>query len=81
MAIPGPGRYALIQADDLGDLYSCACERAMLVGGRTFDTANDFTKSAGDFLAALACLTGVQGYEYIPPSNRKSVFPFLCFLS
>jgi nucleoside-diphosphate-sugar epimerase len=63
------GRYAAIHTDDLADLYLRVCERAALVGGRTFDVANDNTESVDDFLGALARLVGAKGYAYTEPSN------------
>ncbi|KAF9488439.1 NAD(P)-binding protein [Pleurotus eryngii] len=66
---PG-GRFALVHADDLADLYVRAAEKAQIIGGQIFDAANDFTESADDFLEHLVRLTGTKTpYKYIEPSN------------
>ncbi|KAI0070032.1 NAD(P)-binding protein [Panus rudis PR-1116 ss-1] len=67
---PG-GRYALIHADDLAELYVLVTEKAQLVGGKIFDAANDFTESVDDILGKLVEVSGAQGpYEYREPSNH-----------
>ena len=66
---PG-GRFALVHADDLADLYVRATEKSALVGGKIFDAANDFTESADDLLAALVKVSGAKAaYEYTKPTN------------
>ncbi|KAF4588378.1 hypothetical protein EYR38_010346 [Pleurotus pulmonarius] len=66
---PG-GRFALVHADDLADLYVRAAEKAQIIGGQIFDAANDFTESVDDFLQHLVQLTGAKApYEFIKPSN------------
>ncbi|KAI0076345.1 NAD(P)-binding protein [Panus rudis PR-1116 ss-1] len=53
---PG-GRYALIHADDLAELY-------------IFAAANDLTESVDDILGKLVQVSGAKGpYEYREPSN------------
>ncbi|KAL4265168.1 NAD(P)-binding domain superfamily protein [Pleurotus pulmonarius] len=41
---PG-GRFALVHADDLADLYVRAAEKAQIIGGNIFDASNEFTES------------------------------------
>lgn len=66
---PG-GRFALVHADDLADLYVRAAEKAQIIGGKIFDASNDFTESVDDLLRRLADLTGVKAApEFIKPSN------------
>ncbi|KAF7441396.1 hypothetical protein PC9H_001746 [Pleurotus ostreatus] len=66
---PG-GRFSLVHADDLADLFVRASEKAQIVGGRVFDAANAFTESVDDFLRRLVELAGVKTpYVYIKPSN------------
>jgi len=68
---PG-GRYTLIHADDLADLYVRASEKAAIVGGNIFDAANDVTESVDAFLEKLVEVSGTRGgYEYIQPTNCK----------
>jgi len=67
--IPG-GRYALIHADDMADLYVRASEKAAIVGGKIMDAANPLTESVDDFLEKLVEVSGAKGgYEYIKPTN------------
>lgn len=69
---PG-GRFALIHADDLADLFVRVIEKAAICGGRIFDAANDQTESADDVLAALVKVSGAQTpYEYRAPTNCVS---------
>lgn len=70
---PG-GRYALIHADDLANLYVRASEQSAIACGKIFDAANDMTESVDDFLAKLAETSGSRGYAYLQPSNRKYYF-------
>ncbi|KAF9487760.1 NAD(P)-binding protein [Pleurotus eryngii] len=66
---PG-GRYCLVHADDLADLYVRAVEQAQVLGGQIFDAANDFTESVDDLMQRLTEISGAQSpYEYIPPST------------
>ncbi|KAG5220450.1 NAD(P)-binding protein [Salix suchowensis] len=68
---PG-GRYCLVHADDLADLYVRAIEKAQVLGGQIFDAANDFTESVDDLMQRLTEISGAQSpYEYIPPSTRE----------
>ncbi|KDQ28503.1 hypothetical protein PLEOSDRAFT_1077306 [Pleurotus ostreatus PC15] len=66
---PG-GRYCLVHADDLADLYVRAVEKAPVLGGQIFDAANDFTESVDDLMQRLNEISGGQSpYEYIQPST------------
>ncbi|KDQ52241.1 hypothetical protein JAAARDRAFT_40362 [Jaapia argillacea MUCL 33604] len=70
---PG-GRYALIHADDLADLFVKVSEKAQLVGGQIFDAANDFTESVDDILQKVVEVSGAQGpYEYTKPANAFEI--------
>lgn len=69
---PG-GRFALIHADDLADLYLRVVEKAAICGGLIFDAANSITESTDDLLAALVKVSGAKGpYEYRTPTSRMS---------
>jgi nucleoside-diphosphate-sugar epimerase len=67
-----PGqRLALIHPDDLADLYVRVAEKAHLVGGKTFDAANDFTESIDDILQKLATVAGARGPpEFLDPTGN-----------
>lgn len=66
---PG-GRFALIHADDLADLYVRATEKAAICGGLIFDAANDVTESVDDVLTALVKVSGAKApYEYREPAT------------
>ncbi|THU97489.1 NAD(P)-binding protein [Dendrothele bispora CBS 962.96] len=65
---PG-GRLSVIHQDDLADLYLRAAEKAQMIGGMTFDAANDVTESVDGFLMRLAQVVGVEGYEYRKPEG------------
>lgn len=65
------GRLALIHADDLADLYVKVAEKAAICGGKAFDAANDFTESVDEILAAVAKVSGAEGFAYREPTNRK----------
>ncbi|KAF4562945.1 hypothetical protein EYR36_003378 [Pleurotus pulmonarius] len=66
---PG-GRYCLVHADDLADLYVRAVEKAQILGGQIFDAANDFTESVDDLMQRLTEVSGARcPYEYVQPSN------------
>ncbi|KAF4598957.1 hypothetical protein EYR38_007370 [Pleurotus pulmonarius] len=66
---PG-GRYCLVHADDLADLYVRAVEKAQILGGQIFDAANDFTESVDDLMHRLTEVSGARcPYEYVQPSN------------
>jgi nucleoside-diphosphate-sugar epimerase len=68
---PG-GRYSVIHADDLADMYVRATEKSVLLGGKIFDAANDVTESTDDILAAVVKISGAQApYEYTKPNNRE----------
>lgn len=63
------GRLALIHADDLADLYVRVAEKAAICGGKAFDAANDFTESVDEILAAVAKVSGAEGFAYREPAN------------
>jgi nucleoside-diphosphate-sugar epimerase len=66
---PG-GRYAVVHADDLADLYVRAAEKSSLIGGKIFDAVNAFTESVDDLLAALVRVSGAKPpFEYTKPAN------------
>ena len=71
---PG-GRYSTIHQDDWADAYVRAVERGSIVRGSIFDIGNDFTESIDDVLATLCKVSGVKGYKYREPVNRKDLFP------
>ena len=71
---PG-GRYPIIHQDDLADAYVRAVERGSIVRGSIFDIGNDYTESVDDILATLCKVSGVKGYKYREPVNRKDLFP------
>lgn len=54
------GRFALIHADDLADLYLRAAEKAQLVTGKAFSAANDFTESIDEALKKATEVSGAQ---------------------
>lgn len=71
---PG-GKFALIHADDLADLYVRLSEGASIAGGKAFNVANDVTEDVDAFLKKLSFAAGLNGeYQYRTPSNRE-----LCF--
>ncbi|KAJ7723809.1 hypothetical protein B0H16DRAFT_1597991 [Mycena metata] len=66
---PG-GRYSMIHADDLADLYVRVAEKASLLGGKIFDAANANTESVDDLLQKLVQISGAKApYEYRKPEN------------
>ncbi|KIJ04545.1 hypothetical protein PAXINDRAFT_52935, partial [Paxillus involutus ATCC 200175] len=66
---PG-GRFVLIHADDLADLYVRAAEKAPILGGLAIDAANENTEPVDDFLQRLVGVSGAKGpYEWTTPSN------------
>ncbi|KAJ7610489.1 hypothetical protein FB45DRAFT_875838 [Roridomyces roridus] len=66
---PG-GRYALIHADDLAEMYVKVAEKASLVGGKIFDVSSPNTESVDDFLGRLVAVAGAKApYEYRRPEN------------
>ncbi|KAF7332936.1 NAD(P)-binding protein [Mycena venus] len=66
---PG-GRYAVVHADDLADLFVRVAERAPLLGGKIFDAANSQTESVDELLQKLVQISGAKGpYEYRKPEN------------
>ncbi|KAJ7133331.1 hypothetical protein C8R44DRAFT_977516 [Mycena epipterygia] len=66
---PG-GRYSVIHADDLSDLYVRVAEKATLVRGKIFDAANPSTESVDELLQKLVGVSGAKGpYEYTKPTN------------
>ncbi|KAJ6585734.1 NAD(P)-binding protein [Mycena capillaripes] len=66
---PG-GRYAVIHADDLADLFVRVAEKGSLLGGKIFDAANNHTESVDDLLAQLVQVSGAKGpHEYRKPEN------------
>ncbi|KAF9492754.1 hypothetical protein BDN71DRAFT_1489922 [Pleurotus eryngii] len=71
---PG-GRYCLVHADDLADLYVRAVEKAPILGGQIFDAANDFTESVDDHMQRLTEISDAQSpYEYIQSSTHEQNF-------
>ncbi|KAJ7234507.1 hypothetical protein B0H12DRAFT_157043 [Mycena haematopus] len=67
---PG-GRFALIHADDLADLYVRVAEKASLLGGKILDAANSQTESVDDLLQKLVEVSGAKApYEYRAPVNK-----------
>lgn len=72
---PG-GRFSLIHADDLADVYVRAVEKAPILGGLAIDASNDTTESVEDFLQRLILVSGAKGpHKWIEPTNRA-----LCFV-
>jgi len=70
---PG-GRYAVVHADDLADLYVRAAEKSSLIGGKIFDAVNAFTESVDDLLTALVRVSGAKPpFEYTKPANAFEV--------
>ncbi|KAI0714259.1 NAD(P)-binding protein [Cerioporus squamosus] len=70
---PG-GRFALIHADDLAELYVLTAEKAAIAGGKTFDAANDVTESVDAVLQRLVEASGAKGpYRYAEPANLYEV--------
>ncbi|KAJ6586549.1 hypothetical protein B0H10DRAFT_2168045 [Mycena sp. CBHHK59/15] len=69
---PG-GRYAVIHADDLADLYVRAAEKASLIGGKIFDAANPNKQSVDELWQRLV--------EYTKPGNFVQTMnsPTRCF--
>ncbi|KAF9074228.1 hypothetical protein BDP27DRAFT_1359735 [Rhodocollybia butyracea] len=66
---PG-GKFALIHADDLADLYVRLSEGASIAGGKIFDVSNDTTEDVDAFLKKLSVIAGLNGeYQYRTPSN------------
>ncbi|KAJ7831000.1 hypothetical protein B0H14DRAFT_3087883 [Mycena olivaceomarginata] len=66
---PG-GRYAVIHADDLADLFVRVAEKASLLRGRIFDAANSHTEPVDELLQKLVKIAGVKGlYEYRKPES------------
>ncbi|KAK6971772.1 NAD(P)-binding protein [Favolaschia claudopus] len=66
---PG-GRYAVVHADDLAELYVLCAEKASVVGGKIFDGSNPLTESVDDFLEKLVRVSGAKGpYEYREPAH------------
>ncbi|KAJ7637767.1 hypothetical protein B0H17DRAFT_1164058 [Mycena rosella] len=66
---PG-GRYSVIHADDLADLYLRLAEKAHMIGGKIFDAANPNTESVDELLQKLVVISNAKGpYEYKKPEN------------
>ncbi|KAF8551936.1 NAD(P)-binding protein [Imleria badia] len=66
---PG-GRFSLIHADDLADVYVRAVEKAPTLGGLAIDASNDTTESVEDFLQRLIQISGAKGpHGWIEPAN------------
>jgi len=66
---PG-GRYAVVHADDLADLFVRVAEKAPLLGGKILDACNSQTESVDELLAKLVLVSGAKGpYEYRKPEN------------
>ncbi|KAE9394062.1 NAD(P)-binding protein [Gymnopus androsaceus JB14] len=70
---PG-GKFALIHADDLADLYVRLAEGASIAGGKIFDAANDISEDVDAFLKKMSIVAGLDGkYEYRNPANLYEV--------
>ncbi|KZT58912.1 NAD(P)-binding protein [Calocera cornea HHB12733] len=69
---PG-GRWSLIHADDLADLYLRIGEGAPVYKGLTFDGANPSSESLDDILAKLVQVSGCKGYSFREPANLFEV--------
>ncbi|KAJ7445113.1 hypothetical protein FB451DRAFT_1104474 [Mycena latifolia] len=66
---PG-GRWAVIHADDLADMYVRLAEKAQIIGGKIFDAANPCTESVDELLQKLVAVSKAKGpYEYRKPAN------------
>ncbi|KAJ3822765.1 hypothetical protein F5878DRAFT_577591 [Lentinula raphanica] len=66
---PG-GKFSLIHADDLADLYVRLAEKAAIAGGKIFDAGNDVLEDVDAFLKKLSEVAGLGGkYEYRKPTN------------
>lgn len=66
---PG-GRFSLIHADDLADVYVRAAEKAPILGGLAMDASNDTTESIEEFLRTLVQVSGAKGpHGWIEPTN------------
>ncbi|KAJ6505345.1 hypothetical protein C8R45DRAFT_1091077 [Mycena sanguinolenta] len=66
---PG-GRFAVIHADDLADLYVRVAEKSSLLGGKILSAANSQTESVDDLLQTLVRVSGAKSYEYRAPENK-----------
>lgn len=73
---PG-GRFALIHADDLADVYVLAAEKAPIVRGQILDASNDVNESVDAVLQRLVEISGAKSYTFVEPSNGKSAFVLL----
>ncbi|KAI0800161.1 NAD(P)-binding protein [Fomes fomentarius] len=65
---PG-GRFALIHADDLADVYVLAAEKAPIVRGQILDASNDVNESVDAVLQRLVEISGAKSYTFVEPSN------------
>ncbi|KAG8214319.1 hypothetical protein J3R82DRAFT_9276 [Butyriboletus roseoflavus] len=66
---PG-GRFTLIHADDLADVYVRAVEKAPILGGLAIDAGNETTESIDDFLRKLIQVSGAKGpHRWVEPTN------------
>ncbi|KAH0826231.1 hypothetical protein J3R83DRAFT_5689 [Lanmaoa asiatica] len=66
---PG-GRFSLIHADDLADVYVRAVEKAPILGGLAIDAGNETTEPIDDFLQRLIQVSGAKGpHGWIEPTN------------
>ncbi|KAH0826232.1 hypothetical protein J3R83DRAFT_5690 [Lanmaoa asiatica] len=66
---PG-GRFSLIHADDLADVYVRAVEKAPILGGLAIDAGNETTEPIDDFLQKLIQVSGAKGpHGWIKPTN------------
>lgn len=71
------GRFTLVHADDLADLYVKATEKGAISRGLIFEGANDITESVDDVLSALVKVSGAKApYEYKEPVDCM-FFPLL----
>lgn len=63
------GRWSVIHADDLANLYVSIAEAAPICKGLIFDGANDVSESIDDILEATARVSGSSGWRYVEPDN------------
>ncbi|KAJ6464783.1 hypothetical protein C8R47DRAFT_1237322 [Mycena vitilis] len=65
---PG-GRWSVVHADDLADLYLRVTEGGSIASGKIFDATNGHSQSVDDLLQRLVEVSGAKGYEYRKPDN------------
>ena len=65
-----PGqRVSFVHQDDVAELYRLVAEQAPILGGQTFNAANEATEGMDDIIRKLIELTGAKGPEYVAPNN------------